>query len=97
MIRKLIVFLLRLVELALLVGAACVLALTLVQLSSSLSLSLGADSLAAQLTVYLPSWLAYFFVVSSPFGGVFRTDFFIVAIAGLILARIVRCVYKGLE
>ena len=37
-----------------------------------------------------PSWFAFWGVLPSPFGGLFRTDFFVLAIVLLIGAKVVR-------
>ena len=82
---------------ALLACCLLLLALTLVLLFSQVALALGAAPLAMSVTRALPAWLAMLGVVASPFGGVFRTDFLIVAVALLVAAKIVRRLAKGLS
>lgn len=57
-------------------------------LSTQVALALHVAPVALALTQLLPTPLCFWGVVASPFGGVFRTDFVIVAVALFILARV---------
>ncbi|MBR2835332.1 MAG: hypothetical protein IKE43_06460 [Coriobacteriales bacterium] len=63
--------------------------------STSIAASLHTAPLALEITHLLPSWFAYWGVIPSPFGGVFRTDFFILSIICALLARMIRSLAKG--
>lgn len=82
---------------ALLLACIALLLLTIVLLFSQVALSLGAGVLALEITRHLPGWLAMLGAVASPFGGVFRTDFLILAVLLLIAAKILRRIAKGLS
>ncbi len=96
MIGKLAAFVLRVVEVALLCLAVVLLALALVQLSSALTARLGLTSVCVRVTSWLPAPLAYFGLLDCPLGGVFRTDYLIAAVVTLVIARLVRVVYRRL-
>ena len=85
-----------LVDCALLVIAVLLLALVVLQAAPQLGDPLGATSIAVALTGIMPAQLAFIGVVPSPLGGVFRTDFLLVAIVSMVLARLVRALSKGL-
>ena len=78
--------------------ALCILVLLLTAtfLVPSVALSLGTAPLALALTAALPAPLAFWGVLSCPLGGVFRTDFVIVAIVLLIVAKILRKIARAL-
>lgn len=72
---------------ACLAASLLLLALTASLLSTQVALALHVAPVALALTQLLPAPLCFWGVVASPFGGVFRTDFAIVAIVLFILAR----------
>ena len=57
-------------------------------LSTSVALTLHVAPLALALTQMLPAPLCFFGVVASPFGGVFRTDFALLAVCFFVLAKL---------
>lgn len=76
--------------------AIFVLLLAATFLVPSVALALGTAPFALALTAILPAPLAFWGVLSSPLGGVFRTDFVVVAIALLIVAKILRKIARAL-
>lgn len=79
----------------LLVACIALLALTAVLLFSQVAIALRVASLALAATHALPGWLAFWGVLSSPFGGVFRTDFVLAALAAYAVARILRKIARS--
>ena len=57
-------------------------------LSTQVALSLHVAPLALSITQLIPAPLCFWGVVASPFGGVFRTDFALLAVAFFLLARL---------
>ncbi|MBS5449683.1 MAG: hypothetical protein KHY83_01220 [Coriobacteriia bacterium] len=82
---------------ALLVGSLLMLLLVVTLLFAGVALTLGITPLAIEITRAIPASLAMFGVVASPFGGVFRTDFLIVAVVLLVAAKIAHRLAKGLS
>lgn len=87
-------FVFRLLEAAALILAIGMLVLICVQISSSAVIALDTASIALQITQELPAWLALWGVMSTPFGGVFRTDFAIIAFVLIIIASIFKRIAK---
>ena len=80
---------------ALLVVCVALLVLTAVLLFSQVAIALRVAPIALAVTRALPGWLAFWGVLSSPFGGVFRTDFVLVALAAYAVARILRKIARS--
>ncbi len=99
MMRSLLRALFRIVEILLILGAIALMALTLALMSSEVTVSLGLTSWAMAITSHLPSWLALLGVLPAPtmLGGTFRTDFVLIAVAALVLARILHFIVKSLD
>ena len=57
-------------------------------LSTQVALALHVAPLALSITQLIPAPLCFWGVVASPFGGVFRTDFALLAVAFFLLARL---------
>lgn len=78
--------------------ALCILVLLLTAtfLVPSVALALGTAPVALALTAALPAPLAFWGVLSCPLGGVFRTDFVIVAVVLLVAAKILRKIARAL-
>lgn len=57
-------------------------------LSTAVALALHVAPLALALTQAIPAPLCFFGVVASPFGGVFRTDFALLAVCFFLLAKL---------
>ena len=57
-------------------------------LSTPVALVLHVAPLALSITQLIPAPLCFLGVVASPFGGVFRTDFALLAVAFFLLARL---------
>ena len=85
-----------LVDCLLLILSVLLLAIVVLQAVPQLGDPLGATSIAVAVTGLLPPQIAFIGVVPSPLGGVFRTDFLLIAIACMVLARLVRALSKGL-
>lgn len=81
---------------ALLVGCLLLLLLTLALISTQVAVALRAAPVALAVTHALPAAIAFRWVLPSPLGGVFRTDFVLVAAVLLIAAKLVRKVAKKL-
>ena len=71
--------------------------LTASLLSSQVAVALKVAPLALAVTHLLPGSLAFWGVLSSPLGGVFRTDFMVVALAAFILSKIVKKIARALS
>ena len=78
--------------------ACCVglLLLTGSLLSVQVAVSLKVAPVALTVTQLMPSGLAFWGVLSSPLGGVFRTDFVVLALGAFFLAALVRKIAKAL-
>lgn len=79
-----------------LLGCIALLLLIAAFLSPAVASSLYAAPIALMITARMPAWLAFWGVLSSPLGGVFRTDFFVVALALLVLAKVFKKIAKVL-
>ena len=90
MLRKALSLALYIVACLAVVLCLALLALCAVLLFNSVAVALHAAPVALAVTQRLPSWLAFWGVLPSPFGGLFRTDFFVLAIVLLIGAKVVR-------
>ena len=97
MIARLASLALRLGACALLACAVALMLLTLALVSSQVALALHATPLALSLTRALPAWFAYWGVVASPLGGVFRTDLFVLALLACGAARLLTGAAKGVR
>lgn len=81
-----------------LVGVSILLALlTAALLSSQVAVALKVAPIALAVTHLLPGGFAFWGVLSSPLGGVFRTDFILVALAAFILSKIVKKIARALS
>jgi hypothetical protein len=76
--------------------AALLILLVAALVSSQVALSLKVAPVALAITQAMPAGLAFWGVVSSPLGGVFRTDILVVAVAAFVLAKVVRRVGRSL-
>lgn len=78
--------------------ALCIVVLLLAAtfLAPAVALGLGTAPLALALTAVLPAPLAFWGVLSCPLGGVFRTDFVIVAVVLWVVAKILRKIARAL-
>lgn len=70
--------------------------ITLSLISGELALNFHTASVAVDITGLLPQWLAYQFVLPTPFGGVFRSDFVIVAAASTLVSWIFNQIRKAM-
>lgn len=78
--------------------ACCVglLLLTGSLLSVQVAVALKVAPVALTVTQLMPAGLAFWGVLSSPLGGVFRTDFVVLALAAFFAAALVRKIAKAL-
>ncbi len=95
--RRLLATVLRVVSCALLVVCTALLLLAASLLSSQVAVSLGVAPLALAVTRALPASLSFWGVLASPLGGVFRTDFVLVALAAFVAAKILRKIARVLS
>ncbi len=65
-------------------------------ISTAVALSLHVSSLALTVSQLIPAPLSFWGVLASPFGGVFRTDFIIVAIVLFVAAKLLHLLRKAL-
>jgi hypothetical protein len=65
-------------------------------LSTTVALALHVSPIALAVTQLIPAPLCFWGVVASPFGGVFRTDFAILAIAFFVVAKLLHLLRKAL-
>lgn len=79
-------------------AGACVALLLLVAtyLSPQVAMALGTAPVALAITAALPPQLAFWGVLASPLGGVFRTDFVVVALVLLIAAKLLHRIARAL-
>ncbi len=71
--------------------------LTLALVSSQAAVALRVAPAALTLTKLLPAPLAFWGVLASPLGGVFRTDFVLAALACFVAAKVSRRIGKALK
>lgn len=76
--------------------AVLLLLLTGALLSVQVAVTLRVAPLALAVTHAMPAGLAFWGVLSSPFGGVFRTDFVILALVAFVAAALVRKIARAL-
>ena len=81
---------------ALLACSILLLLLILSLVATQVAVALHAAPIALAVTRLMPGWLAFSWVLPSPFGGVFRTDFLILAAALFVAAKVCRGVAKHL-
>lgn len=96
MIRDALSIVVRLLSCLCLVGTIFLLVLTALFLSPQVAASLRVAPLALAVTAHMPAWLAFWGVLSSPLGGVFRTDFVVVALLLFVLGKVLHRIAKVL-
>lgn len=94
--RRVVARILYVLSCALVALSVALVVLAAVFLVPQVAVSLRAAPLALAVTQALPGWLAFWGVLSSPFGGVFRTDFVLVALAAFIVSKLVRKIARAL-
>lgn len=77
--------------------STALLLLTAVLMVPPAALALHASSVAMWVTGLFPDALCYWGVLSSPFGGVFRTDFLLVSFLLFLVAKLLRYVERRLK
>lgn len=80
----------------LLAVSIALLLLTASLLSSQVAVALKVAPLALAVTRALPGGLAFWGVLSSPLGGVFRTDFVVVALVAYVAAKLLKKIARAL-
>lgn len=95
--RKLVASVLYVLSCALLAVCVFLLLLTLALVSSQAAVALRVAPAALALTQLLPAPLAFWGVLASPLGGVFRTDFVLAALVCFVAAKLSRRIGKALK
>lgn len=97
MIRALMRALLWVADLIALLAAGALALLVVILFSSQLTVLTGVAPRAVALTGAMPAPLAMLWALPSPLGGTFRTDFFLLVVLCLVLARLFRAARKALS
>ncbi len=97
MARRIISLILYIIACACVVVSIVLLLVTAALLVSDVAVTLRVAPLALDITRLLPDFLQYWSVISSPFGGVFRTDFAVVALVFFILAALIRRIARRVK
>lgn len=95
--RRLAAGVLRTASCALLALCVGLLLLAAALLSSQVAVALHVAPLALAVTRALPAPLSFWGVLASPLGGVFRTDFVLVALAAFVAAKILRKIARAVS
>ncbi len=96
MVKEALSIVVRLLSCLCLIGCIALVLLTATFLSPPVAAALRTAPLALAVTAHMPGWLAFWGVLSSPLGGVFRTDFVVVALVLLVLAKVLHRIAKVL-